>query len=134
MFVTPRGFRRNGLLTTEDGINWAKRELFIGALIDSVAYGSGTFIATCSGGAFPAGIYQSAHAATPILTTHLEREPNAFVVDVSGEIGRTYVLQTSHDMQSWTNRITYTSTNSITRFVDPLPASTPSLFYRSISP
>jgi hypothetical protein len=57
IFVVARSFLQNGFLTTTDGITWAKRDLFSGASVDSVAFGKGTFIAACSGGTYPAGIY-----------------------------------------------------------------------------
>ncbi|HWH68533.1 MAG TPA: immunoglobulin domain-containing protein, partial [Candidatus Sulfotelmatobacter sp.] len=58
-FVVARGHLNNGFLTTPDGQTWKQRSLFVGADIQSIAYGAGTFVVTCAGGSYPPGIYQS---------------------------------------------------------------------------
>jgi hypothetical protein len=133
-FLVPRSFLQNGLLTTTDGVTWASRSLFVGCSVESVAYGNGTFVVCVSGGAYPAGIYQSASAATPVLTLARQASPAAVALSASGEIGRAYRLQTSSDLKTWSDRLAYTNTASGLQLVEPIVSGSTQLFYRAVSP
>lgn len=137
LFLVSRSFLQNGILTTADGLNWTNRALFTGATIDSVAYGNGTFVVTCSDGGSTGnqpGIYQSDSLAVPWLTLTPQTNPAAVVLNASGEIGRGYRLQCSADLQTWTNRAAYTGTATGFQLVDPVPPGSTQLFYRVVSP
>jgi len=131
-FLVARSFLRNGFLTTSDGLTWSKRDLFSGAGIESVAFGKGTFVAACSGGSYPMGIYQSETVTLPIIGLQLQTSPKSILLTISGEQGRAYRLQTSANLHSWADYRTYTNTMSATQFQEPV-SETP-LFYKVTSP
>ena len=133
-FVVPRSFLQNGLLVTTGALTWTKRDLFLGASIESMAYGNGTFVLVCSGGAYPAGIYQSESSALPIIGISLQTNPKAILLNISGEVGRAYRLQISPDLQSWSDYLIYTNTAPTFQFLDPVATGSTQLFYRVVSP
>lgn len=133
-FLVARGFLGNGFLTTADGVTWVSRDLFLRAGIESVAYGNGTFVALCTGGAYPPGIYQSMPTSIPCLTAQLMSNSNTVVLNLSGEVGRRYRLQTSSDFQTWTDLRTYTNDTPTIQLVDPDPPEAAMRFYRAVSP
>jgi hypothetical protein len=134
IFVVGRSLLRNGFLTTTDGITWAKRDLFSGASVDSVAFGKGTFVAACSGGTYPAGIYQSRSVIDPIIQIDKQAGLQAMTLAISGQQERQYRLQTSSDLQTWTDYRGYTNTTPTVIFQEPLPLGSTQLFYRVVSP
>ena len=138
-FVVARSFLEDGILTTTNGFNWHLRPTFGGNSVVSIAYGNGTFVAivnngNSSYGLYPSGIYQSAPVAVPMLTIAAQAGPSTVTVTVSGEAGRRYRLQSSPDLQTWTDRLIYTNAAMTTQFVDSIAPGVSQQFYRAVSP
>ncbi len=138
IFLVARGSQENGFLTTPDGLNWTARGPFAGNIIQSVAYGNGTFVAINTGtglppntSVYPVGIYQSMPVAAPIVRL-TSTNSSGVTVNMSGESGRAYRLQSSADLVTWQDRLSFTNTGALTQFSDPMTGSR--LFYRVVSP
>ena len=58
----------------------------------------------------------------------------AVALSVSGEIGRSYRLQTSSDLTTWNDRLAYSNSTPLMQFVDPVAPGSTRLFYRVVSP
>jgi Immunoglobulin domain/Regulator of chromosome condensation (RCC1) repeat len=128
-FLTARA-NRWGLLTTADGFAWEQRTAFTGDYIISVAFGNGTFVVVSRGGVLPAGIYQSESVLIPMLS--INRQAPGVLLRLSGEIGHAYQIQSSTDLQTWSNRWDFTLPSSATQFMDS--ATDPLRFYRGVRP
>ncbi len=134
LFLVARGPDTNNFLTTTDGSDWARRTALAGAKIDSFAYGNGTFVAACSGGTLPVGIYQSTPVATPFISLSAQTNAASLSMNISGEVGRAYRLQTSEDLQTWVDLSNYTSTSPVQPMSVPRNPGTNHLFYQVVSP
>jgi len=134
-FVVVRSWMQslgNGLLVTSDGVNWSTRSAFSNPSLkaESIAYGKGAFVVACS----PSGIYQSASVATPFLTFSKVAGADALNLQIQGEVGRAYRLQSSTDLANWSDVVSYTNTAPVMEFVEPITNTIVRQFYRAISP
>ncbi len=128
-FVIARSFLRHGLLTTIDCESWTRRSVFSGMNMSSVAFGNGSFVAVG-----PDGIYQSEPVATPVLSVSQAAVSDTIQLLISGEVGRSYRLQTSTLSSTWADRWLFTNTTGSVTFVDPITPESSQLFYRVVSP
>ncbi len=134
-FVVVRSWMQslgNGLLVTSDGVNWSTRSAFSNPSLkaESIAYGKGAFVVACS----PSGIYQSAPVATPFMTSSKVAGSDALNLQIQGEVGRAYRLQSSTDLANWSDVVSYTNTAPVMEFVEPITNTIVRQFYRAISP
>ena len=128
-FVLARGFLPRPQLTSFDGKSWIRRPALNSLQFDSVTFGKGTFVAV--GGS---GIYQSDSVTPPHITANAPASPNSMSVQISGEVGRGYRLQTSTDLLNWSDRWCYTNTGPMTNFTEAVDLKQPRVFYRVVSP
>ncbi|HEY9174337.1 MAG TPA: hypothetical protein VI136_18800 [Verrucomicrobiae bacterium] len=128
-FVIARSWIRDGLLTTTDCSTWKMRPALKGFSVNSVAFGNGTFVAVGE-----EGIFQSEAVAAPILSASRVAESNALQLVISGEVGRSYRLQTSALSTAWSDRWVYTNNSGSVVFIDPITPEASRLFYRVVSP
>jgi hypothetical protein len=116
-----------GLLTSSDGVTWTSRSGLAGLVIDTIAFGNGTFVA-----AGPPGIYR-AEIVAPVLTAQRVTGSNAIHLTMSGEVGR-YRLQSSTNFLSWAEVVSFTNTGPPYDFVEPVDTNMNARFYRVVSP
>ena len=120
-------FTNRGLLTSSDSVTWTNRAGLAGLEIDTIAFGNGTFVA-----AGPPGIYR-AEVVAPVLTAQLVTGSNAIHLTISGEVGR-YRLQSSTNLLSWAEVLSFTNSGPPNEFVEPIDTSLAARFYRVVSP
>jgi hypothetical protein len=53
---------------------------------------------------------------------------------LSGEIGRTYFVEVTSDLKTWTLLTTFVSENTSTEMTDPETTNSKQRFYRAVSP
>jgi hypothetical protein len=90
-----------------------------------------------------AGVTTSATATLTIGRTILTPPPaqttgtihtTGFAIDLSLETGRTYRVQASSDLRTWTDVGTFSGASAAQRFVDAASRTAAQRFYRVISP
>jgi hypothetical protein len=127
-------------LTSSDALEWTSRGASMNLpqewlpvldsqfLLRGVAYGRGTFVAVGDGGR----ICQSAPVPS-LLTAGLTAD--SVQVTLTGSIGRDgQVLASPHLIgSSWETLVSFTNAPFRTNFVDPVPPSSQSRFYKSVS-
>jgi hypothetical protein len=97
-------------------------EPYIRAPLVDVVFGQGSFVAV-GGRSGPNAIWQSGNVLTPRIERTLGGRTNNLTFDLSGEFGREHVLQTSPDLETWEDLITYTNHLPTVRVSLPEPIS-----------
>lgn len=70
----------------------------------------------------------------PAVQTRAEIQSSGFVLDVALEVGRTFRVQASSDLQTWSDVTSFVSTAQAVRFVDDAAKPLSRRFYRIVSP
>jgi hypothetical protein len=117
------------ILTSENGIDWVRRETELSWHFTDIAFGNGTFIAV----GWDGQIAQSdpIEVTTPIpyvQITDARRSGSQFSFKFNGEVGRSYEVQISTDLNQWQPLTSVNCTEPLTSFSDP--ASAGARFYR----
>lgn len=116
--------------TSADAASWTTRLSDTNGALYSVTYGNGSFVAVGQNG----GIVQSA----PIFSLAVKPQISSKSVelDLTGEIGRAYHIQTSTNPlgTSWTDLAIVTNTSETSVFLDTQASNRPAAFYRAVSP
>jgi hypothetical protein len=120
------------IASSGDGITWTGRKTLGVVDFSGISYGNSTFVAVGNGGL----ILQSDSFAPAQLRGRVLTNSAGFQLTITGEIGRTYRLQASADLQvsNWVDLFTFTNTLGTTNFIDSYATNLPKRFYRAISP
>ena len=84
----------------------------------------------------PAAFLTAARSLTqpPTAQTAAEIQSTGFVLDLALEVGRSFRVQASSDLQTWSDVTNFVSTASAVRFVDAAAKPLSRRFYRVVSP
>jgi hypothetical protein len=111
------------LLTSQNGIDWARRETGLPWHLTDVAFGNGTFVAV----GWDGQIIQS-DPVTPadeaIALIEPQRSGHQMIFKFVGQVGKTYQVQFSSDLQQWHHLTTVNCTQSPMPYADPIEGAT----------
>jgi hypothetical protein len=118
-----------GPRTSGDTTNWTYRPGVVGAsssgaaVLNSVAYGRGSFVAV--------GAFGAIEQSDPVLTLQAGGlSSNGFLLTCSGELGPSHVLQSSADLSGWSDVLEYGQTNTQVLVLDASATNSVVRFYR----
>jgi hypothetical protein len=129
--VVVRGWVPQGPLSSNDGVNWTNHPVFglttngVGG-IDTVAFGNGQFVAAGQSGIYRAEI-------PPKISSSLTSSNSIHLV-ITSQPGRSYWLQSSSNLTSWTNVTSFSGSSVPSEFYLPLNTNLPALVYRVFEP
>jgi hypothetical protein len=120
----------NGIAASPDGTAWQTVYRSGFKTIEGIAYGNGTFVVVGQDGL----ILQSApvSATTPIQLTRPVKLEQGFQFEFTGEIGRSYVIESSADLTHWSTLNQVDCTSPTMTVVDA--AAIAPRFYRVVQP
>lgn len=120
--------------TSSQYFNWVTRSTGTSNLLYDIAYGNNRFIAV---GARTDGSYTPAILASgstiPSLTVS-NQLPAGMQLTLTGGTGPTWRLQSSPDLITWSNLVTFTNIGISTQYLDSAAVNFPQRFYRTVSP
>jgi hypothetical protein len=134
MFAVARDFRMDGLIMTTNALSWSRRSALAGGRIASIAYGKDSFVAVCSAGNIPLGIYQSADVSVPFLSLDTNAVPGSIAMRISGKIGAQYRLQTSSNFVNWIDQPSFILQSPSIKVTENVSSNPHPLFYRLVKP
>jgi hypothetical protein len=115
------------ILTSADGVNWARRPAWQQVPLHGVAYGAGHFVAV--------GEYGTILQSGSIV--NLEIRPSAgtglLSFSLEGPSGLDYTIQTSTNLISWRDVTKISNAQSSKVILDGLPVTSDRQFYRATS-
>ena len=116
------------ILTSNDSIHWHRRFTSHASSFNGAIYGNGRFYLLGHGG----HIMQSA----PIFTLAASLTNGAFKLTLTGEVGRSYTIQTSTNLSTpnWIPWLSITNVNETTDLPNHSITNSPRLFFRALSP
>jgi hypothetical protein len=131
------------IVSSTDAINWVPRNSNVTNNLFGVAYANGTFVAVgISGlilysnpsvGPTNSAVQPVSGTVQPSLTAD-GYSSEGFRLTLTGEVGRTYRLQYSHDALSWTDLLRYTNTQSSFQILDTSATNDSIRLYRVLTP
>jgi hypothetical protein len=118
------------VLTSFDGATWLQRERKAAKNLWATAYGNHTFVVVGDNGT----ILQSDSTIPPVLAAAYRAESNSIQLSVSGEVGRSYRIQSLDAVGStnWQDLTVFTNTSPSMQILDPVNST--QRFYRAASP
>ena len=116
--------------TSTDGIVWTQHEDHCQNDLRGVAYQGSHFIAVGNNET----ILQSGFLGPPVLHARGPMGAEGFEMSIEGELGRTYQVQGSEDMQTWEDLMLFTNEQETTVFLDTDAAGWGCRFYRVTVP
>lgn len=117
------------MFTSEDGTNWIRRVTGCGNDLRNVIYSEGSYYAVGNNET----ILQSDQADAVLRIVPLPAA-GSVRVEVLGEVGRSYRLQGSTNLTTWTELLGFTADAEATRFQDGVNEGSRWRFYRVVSP
>lgn len=120
------------LLTSPDGINWTRRETGLDWHLTDIAFGNNTFVAVgWDGQIVQSEPLQTAPPANPLRITDCRHTGNQFTLKFNGQIGASYSVQVSADLEQWAPLTTVQCTETVTSVSDPVGSGP--RFYRILA-
>jgi hypothetical protein len=122
----------SGFNTSPDGITW-RTEGALPSTLSNVLFVNGSYIAVGDGGTILQTIPRNAQAA-PLLSG--ARGNGNFVLTAIAQPGYSYRIQKCTDLglANWSDAFTFSSTQPVNQFLDPIGAAGSSAFYRIKTP
>jgi len=118
------------IVTSRDGVIWTSRQSGTGKNLRGVTYAGGAFVAVGNDGA----ILRSSSLAPARLAVRSRPNQDGFELTVAGEIGRSYRVQASSDLRTWTDLFSFSNSEQETVFLDSDARKFSHRFYRVVSP
>ena len=116
--------------TSSNGLTWTQHEAHCQNDLRGVAYQGSHFIAVGNN----ATILQSGFLGPAMLRARGSLGAEGFELAVTGELGRTYQVQGSDDLETWEDLMLFTNQEETTLFLDMDAAGWGRRFYRVVAP